>query len=224
MTKNLEHLIADIEREVNYTRSLIGKDSLDARVMDAIASVPREHFVPEGYKHQAYENGPLPIGYRQTISQPYIVALMTDLLTLQPEHQVLEVGTGSGYQTAILARLCSQVYTLERIPELSQQAVERLEHLQYNNIQARVANGYSGWPEHAPYDGIIVTAAASHIPGTLVEQLKPGGKMVIPIGLPHLHQILMLLSKDKNQNIKTRDILDVAFVPLIDDDSLKSNN
>ncbi|MCW9013897.1 MAG: protein-L-isoaspartate(D-aspartate) O-methyltransferase [Gammaproteobacteria bacterium] len=219
MKKSLTSLIADIEAEVKYTRSLTGKDKLDTRVMNAMANTPREQFVPDDLRYQAFNNGPLPIGYRQTISQPYIVALMTDLLDIKPEHRILEIGTGSGYQTAILAQLCTQVYTVECIPQLCEAAVNRFKQMRFNNIKTLNANGYLGWPEYAPYDGIIVTAAAPHIPEALIEQLKPGGKMVIPVGLPSMHQELMLLNKDTQANIDTKSVLDVAFVPLVDQDN-----
>lgn len=214
--KTLQHMLDDIEDEVRYTRSLIGKDALDPRVMAAMGRVPRERFVPANMKAVAFENGPLPIGHGQTISQPYIVALMTDLLALEPEHTVLEIGTGSGYQTAILSQLCSKVYSIEVVAALSSAAVERFKQLGYTNIETRTGNGYAGWPEHAPYDAIIVTAAASHIPPALVEQLAPGGRMAIPVGRPFGHQELVLISKDETGKVDSRDILGVAFVPLIE--------
>ncbi|MCW9024017.1 MAG: protein-L-isoaspartate(D-aspartate) O-methyltransferase [Gammaproteobacteria bacterium] len=211
-----QHMLEVIESEVEYTRSMIGRDSLSPQVMKAMSNVPRDKFVPDDLKIVAFDNGPLPIGHGQTISQPYIVALMTDLLDLKPEHIVLEVGTGSGYQTAILSQLCQQVYSLEVIAPLSEAAALRLKELGYHNIEVRVGNGYQGWPEHAPYDAIIVTAAAAYIPEALKEQLKPGGKMVIPVGLPHMYQELMLLEKDLQGDIKITTILGVAFVPLVD--------
>lgn len=217
MDKNLNRMLADIESEVKYTRSYIGKNKLDDRVMDAMAKVPRDAFVPKHVKHLAFDNGPLPIGHGQTISQPYIVALMTDLLALKPEHSVLEIGTGSGYQTAVLSILCKQVYSVERVPELYSTAREHFKTLVYNNIECCVGNGYEGWPEHAPYDGIIVTASASHIPEPLIEQLKPGGNLVIPVGLPPMHQELLVVKKDLQGVITVDSILGVAFVPLIND-------
>lgn len=207
-------MIADIESEVRYTRSLIGKNALDARVMMAMATVPRDEFVSNDLKQEAFNNGPLPIGHGQTISQPYIVALMTDLLLLEKDHTVLEIGTGSGYQSAVLSLLCKKVYTMELIAELSDTAIKRFEKLGYNNIEARAGNGYNGWPEHAPYDGIIVTAAATHIPQALIDQLKSGGRLVIPVGLPYSYQELMLVKKDMGGEIHVNDILGVAFVPL----------
>jgi protein-L-isoaspartate(D-aspartate) O-methyltransferase len=182
--------------------------------MTAMANVPRNEFVPNSYLDAAFNNGPLPIGHGQTISQPYIVALMTDMLELEDDDTILEIGTGSGYQTAILAELCKQVYTIEYIPALADMAKARLQRLGYDNIEAISGNGYDGWPEHAPYDGIIVTAAASHIPKPLIEQLKPGGRLVIPVGRPHLYQELTLVEKDEAGEITLKEILGVAFVPL----------
>jgi protein-L-isoaspartate(D-aspartate) O-methyltransferase len=214
MKTAIKRMLADIEREVAYTSSLIGKHELDPRVMAAMGKVSREDFVPPDLQYLAYENGPLPIGHGQTISQPYIVALMTDLLQPQPEHVVLEVGTGSGYQAAILSLLVKKVFTMERVAALGEASRERLQSLGYSNIEYCSGNGYAGWPAHAPYDGIIVTAAASHIPPALVEQLKPGGRLVIPVGLPYMPQELLLVEKDEAGETHTRDILGVAFVPL----------
>jgi len=207
-------MMDDIEREVQYTRKMIGRNTLDPRVMDAMLNTPRQEFVPKSYLDAAFDNGPLPIGHGQTISQPYIVALMTDLLELEADDVVLEIGTGSGYQTAVLAQLCKQVYTIEYVPALADAAKARLQRLGYDNIESMTGNGYDGWPEHAPYDGIIVTAAASHIPRPLIDQLKPGGRLVIPIGRPHLYQELTLVDKDEHGDIDVREILGVAFVPL----------
>jgi protein-L-isoaspartate(D-aspartate) O-methyltransferase len=208
-------MINDIKSEVAITRRMIGRDRLDSRVMDAMRKVPREQFVPLELRYAAFDNGPLPIGYQQTISQPYIVALMTDLLQLKEDHVVLEIGTGSGYQTAILSQLCQQVYTIEVISALSTEAQRRFEKLGYENIEAKSGNGYHGWPEHAPYDGIIVTAAADHVPEAFIEQLKPGGRLVIPVGSPYRYQELILIEKDNNGDTHTTSILGVAFVPLI---------
>jgi protein-L-isoaspartate(D-aspartate) O-methyltransferase len=209
-----QRMLDDIEAEVRYTRKMIGKNALADRVMQAMADVPRDEFVPKSYLAAAFDNGPLPIGHGQTISQPYIVALMTDMLELDANDIVLEIGTGSGYQTAILSQLCKQVYTVEYIAALADMAKARFERLGYTNIESITGNGYDGWPEHAPYDGIIVTAAASHIPKPLIEQLKPGGRMVIPIGRPHLYQELTLVTKDKDGELNIKDVLGVAFVPL----------
>lgn len=219
MKPGIKRMIADIESEVAFTRHFIGKSALAPEVMTAMRNTPREEFVPADLQPFAYDNGALPIGMGQTISQPYIVALMTDLLQPQQEDKVLEIGTGSGYQTAILAQLVRMVYTIEVIKELGEAAVERLQRLHYTNIKTRIGNGYHGWPEFAPYDGIIVTAAASHIPQSLIEQLRPGGRMVIPIGLPYMHQELMLIEKDIENNTHVKDILGVAFVPLQEEDA-----
>jgi protein-L-isoaspartate(D-aspartate) O-methyltransferase len=208
-------MINDIKSEVAITRRMIGRDRLDSRVMDAMRKVPREQFVPPELRYAAFDNGPLPIGFEQTISQPYIVALMTDLLQPKEDHVVLEIGTGSGYQTAILSQLCQQVYTVEVIATLSTEAKRRFDKLGYDNIEAKTDNGYKGWPDHAPYDGIIVTAAADHVPEAFIEQLKPGGRLVIPVGLPYRYQELILIEKDNNGDTHTTSILGVAFVPLI---------
>lgn len=216
MKNNLQDMIDDIDAEVRYTRSLIGKDSLDERVMEAMREVPRDVFVPPNMRSAAFENGPLPIGYGQTISQPYIVALMTDMLAPEPGHRILEIGTGSGYQTAILSQLCSKVYSVEVVEELSVTAADLFKRLGYHNIETRVGNGYHGWPEHAPYDSIVVTAAATYIPEALVEQLKPGGRMAIPVGLPYRHQELMLVRKDEQGETATESVLGVAFVPMVE--------
>ena len=212
--RQIKRMLDDIEREVMYTRKMIGRNALDPKVMAAMEQVPRNEFVPNSYGDAAFDNGPLPIGHGQTISQPYIVALMTDLLELEADDIVLEIGTGSGYQTAILSQLCKQVYTIEYVPALADMAKARLERLGYDNIEATSGNGYDGWPQHAPYDGIIVTAAASHIPKPLIEQLKPGGRLVIPVGRPHLYQELTVVEKDENGEIDIHEVLGVAFVPL----------
>lgn len=217
MENKHKRLLEEIKREAKYTASYTGRNFFDKRVMEAMAEVIRENFVSSQYLSFAYENGPLPIGYGQTISQPYIVALMTDLLELTKESIVLEVGTGSGYQAAILSKLVKKVYTVERVNELAESAKERLKDLGYDNIEMRCRDGYVGWQEKAPFDGIIVTAAIDHIPPALVEQLKPGGRMVIPIGMPYMHQELMLVIKDEEGQIHTESLLGVAFVPLITD-------
>lgn len=219
MKPGIKRMLADIESEVAFTRHYIGKDKLAPRVMAAMRKTPRDEFVPAELQAYAFDNGALPIGHGQTISQPYIVALMTDLLQPQQAHKVLEIGTGSGYQTAILAQLVNMVYTIEVIKELAEAAAERLQRLHYTNIKTRIGNGYLGWPEYAPYDSIIVTAAASHIPEALLEQLKPGGRLVIPIGLPYMRQELMLVEKDNENNTHVKDILGVAFVPLQEEDA-----
>jgi len=207
-------MLDDIESEARYTRKMIGKDAFAKKVMTAMEKVPRNEFVPNAYLDAAFNNGPLPIGHGQTISQPYIVALMTDMLELEDDDTILEIGTGSGYQTAVLSQLCKQVYTIEYIPALADMARARLQRLGYDNIESISGNGYEGWPEHAPYDGIIVTAAASHIPKPLIEQLKPGGRLVIPVGRPHLYQELTLVEKNEAGEINIKEVLGVAFVPL----------
>ena len=212
-----ERMLRQIEAEARYTRDAIGKDALDPRVLEALRRVPRHELVPYGSARLAYENRPLSIGCGQTISQPYIVALMTDLLALRPEDKVLEVGTGSGYQTAVLCELARQVYTIEIIPELHEHASRALKRLGYSNVETRLGDGYAGWPEHAPYGAIIVTAAAPEVPPPLIEQLAPGGRLVIPVGGPFFSQELMLLSKDAAGEVHTRHVLPVAFVPLTGD-------
>ncbi|MDP1605606.1 MAG: protein-L-isoaspartate(D-aspartate) O-methyltransferase [Rhodocyclaceae bacterium] len=207
-------MLRDIREEVAYTRHEIGKDALDARVMAAVARVPRELFIPAPSRLYAFANGPAPIGHGQTISQPYIVALMTDLLEARPDSVILEIGTGSGYQAAVLAELVRQVYSVEIIAALAEQARESLAQLGYDNVVIRNADGYHGWAEHAPFDGIIVTAAAPHIPPPLIAQLKPGGRLVIPVGLPGCIQQLKVVEKRADGTIQSRDVLMVAFVPL----------
>ncbi len=209
-----KQMLREIEMEVKYTRSMIGRSAFDSRVMQAMKTVPRHEFVPLGAQHQAYYNGPLPIGHGQTISQPYIVALMTDLLEPTANDRVLEVGTGSGYQSAVLSQVVKQVYTLEIIEVLSKQAAATLQRLGYTNVECRVGDGYDGWQEQAPFDGIIVTAASPNIPQPLVDQLKSGGQLVIPIGMPYSHQELMVAEKQESGEISVRDVLGVAFVPL----------
>ncbi len=223
MSKDIENMLDTIRTEAKYTASYTGREAFDKRVMQAIQAVDRAAFVPSHYKKQAYDNSPLVIGHGQTISQPYIVALMTDLLDLTPKSIVLEIGTGSGYQTAILARLAQQIFTIERIPELADSSKQRLKELGYQNVEVRCDDGYYGWKEKAPFDAIIVTAAATHMPQNLLDQLKSEGRMIIPIGLPYMHQELMLVTKDKTGKIKIESVLDVAFVPLIVEDRTVSN-
>ena len=206
-------LVAQISQDVMDTRGYIGKSTLDERVMRTMGMVGRHRFVPAQLQSQAYENRPLPIGYGQTISQPYIVALMTDLLELEAGDVVLEIGTGSGYQAAILSRLVSQVYSIEIIPELAISASERLQRLGFENVEVQNTDGYYGWKEHAPFDAIIVTAASSHIPPPLVSQLKPGGVLMIPVGPAFQVQHLSLVRKSPEGELTTRQILPVRFVP-----------
>jgi len=194
-----EHLVAEI-----------GKAALDDRVLSAMAKVPRHEFVPIEVQPYAYLNRPLPIGFDKTISQPLMVAVMTDLLEVKPDDLVLEIGTGLGYQAAMLAELGGEVYTVEIIDELAQRAVQRLKREGYTNIEVRVGNGYFGWPEHAPFEKVIVTAAPDLIPPPLINQLKAGGRMVIPVGLPDA-QRLVVVDKDVNGRVRTREIMQVLF-------------
>jgi protein-L-isoaspartate(D-aspartate) O-methyltransferase len=208
-------MIAAIEAEVRATAELLGKDRLDRRVMAALAALPREEFVPAALADMAHENIPLAIGQGQTISQPYIVAVMTDMLEPRPEDTILEIGTGSGYQAALLCELVRQVYSVEFLPELAAEASQRLARLGYRNIALRQGDGALGWPEHAPYDGIIVTAAAPLVPPALLDQLKPGRRMVIPVGERGVTQELLLIEKDAAGTISQKSALPVAFVPLV---------
>jgi protein-L-isoaspartate(D-aspartate) O-methyltransferase len=207
-------LVREITEEVEDTAEFLNRRALDSRVMEVIGRVPRHEFVEEDQRAAAYENRPLPIGHGQTISQPYIVAIMTDLLEPRPGYRVLEVGTGSGYQAAVLAELCDEVYTIEIIEPLATAAAARLERLDFDNVEVRAADGYYGWREHAPFDAIIVTAVATHVPPSLIAQLKPGGRMVLPIGTRFTVQQLVLVRKGDDGRVTTRQILPVAFVPL----------
>lgn len=216
MSHSIESLIAEIEAEYRVVAERIGKAEPDPRVLDALRTVPRAEFVPADRRADAYANRPLPIGFGQTISQPFIVAVMTDMLALTPDSHVLEIGTGCGYQTAFLARLAGQVHTVEIVAELSAAAQERLTKLGISNVQFRVGDGRQGWPEGGPYDAIIVTAAATgDIPPALLEQLKPGGRMVVPTGASMLAQELMLVTKAEGGRIEKRSLFPVAFVPLV---------
>lgn len=207
-------MIKDIAELTTETFAETGRPAIDPRVLAAMDRVPRHQFVPPGEERNAYENRPLPIGYGQTISQPYIVAMMTDLMMIKPTDVVLEVGTGSGYQAAILSTLAREVYTIEIIEPLGKAAQERLRRLAYKKVETTVGDGYYGWEAHAPYDAIIVTAAASHVPPPLVRQLKPGGRIVIPVGAQFLTQYLLLITKANDGTVSTRQILPVSFVPL----------
>jgi protein-L-isoaspartate(D-aspartate) O-methyltransferase len=213
--KDIQHMLEDIRIEVRMTTSYTGYAQFSDAVMAAMAAVPRHEFVPASMQLFAYANGPLAIGHGQTISQPYIVALMTQMLEVDKNAKVLEVGTGSGYQSAVLAQLVQQVFSMEVVKTLGLEATERLARLGYSNIDISIGDGYRGWPEHAPYDGIIVTAAAPYIPEPLIEQLKPGARLVIPVGTPFSGQELMLVEKGANGKVKERSVLPVAFVPLI---------
>ena len=207
-------LLSEIQRDAEATADSTKRPKFSARVIAAMNAVPRHRFVPQGAIENAYENRPLPIGHGQTISQPYIVALMTELLAPEGQHVVLEVGTGSGYQAAVLAKLVASVKTIEIVPPLASSAGARLRRLGFENVEVKLGDGYHGWPEHGPYDGIIVTAAASSIPPPLIKQLKPGGRMVIPVGPPFFTQDLILLTKDAKGKVSTESVLPVAFVPL----------
>ena len=217
MNDKISNMLDTIRMEARMTASYTGRAAFDESVMQAMQDVDRGDFVPAIYRSQAYDNGPLPIGNGQTISQPYIVALMTDLLDVNADSIVLEVGTGSGYQAAILGKLVRQVYSVERISELAASSEKRLKQMGYENIHVRCANGYSGWQDKAPFDAIIVTAAASHIPQGLIDQLKPGGRMVIPVGLPYTNQTLMLVTRNEQGSTNIESVLGVVFVPLVDD-------
>ncbi|MBL8706316.1 MAG: protein-L-isoaspartate(D-aspartate) O-methyltransferase [Rhodospirillales bacterium] len=208
-------MVEAVASEVLWTNRYLGKSALDHRVLQALGTVPRHEFVPAGMRDQAYENRPLPIGHHQTISQPYIVAIMTDLLHPQPADRVLEIGTGCGYQAAVLATLVAKVYSIETVADLSAEAGERLRRLGYDNVELRQGDGYLGWPEHAPYDGIIVTAAAPELPEALVRQLRPGGRMAIPLGPRGGEQALYLVRKDEDGTVDRRMVLPVAFVPMV---------
>ncbi|NOQ81275.1 MAG: protein-L-isoaspartate(D-aspartate) O-methyltransferase [Methylophaga sp.] len=207
-------LVADIKSDVEKSSDFLEKDQLDNRVLEAISKVPRHEFVPLKQRRWAYKNRPLPIGYGQTISQPTIVAIMTDLLQLKKTDRVLEIGTGSAYQAAILAELVDRVYSIEIVEELAERAANDLQRTGYGDVNTRQGDGYYGWQEAAPFDAIIVTAAASHIPPPLIKQLKPGGRMIIPVGGQFMVQHLVLVRKDTDDRLTTRQILPVKFVPL----------
>ena len=212
-----ERLVREIRRDVSATSSYLGRAALDPKVLAAIGRVPRHRFVPEDQAAQAYENRPLAIGHGQTISQPYIVAIMTDLLDLKPGDRVLEVGTGSGYQAAILGELVESVFSLEIIKALAERSSGVLSDLGYDNVRTRHGDGYYGWPEEAPFDAIIVTAAAGHVPPPLIEQLAAPGRMMIPVGSRFMVQQLVLVRKKKSGEVSLEQILPVRFVPLTGD-------
>jgi protein-L-isoaspartate(D-aspartate) O-methyltransferase len=201
-------------RRTMVEQQLASRDISDRRVLETMAQVPRHLFVPDTLQAAAYEDRPQLIGEGQTISQPYIVALMTQLVRPKPGDRVLEVGTGSGYQAAVLSSLCREVYTIEIVEPLAAEAAARLSRLGYDNIRTRTGNGYLGWPEAAPFDGILVTAGATEIPPALIEQLKPGGRMIIPVGEILALQVLKIVEKDSSGGIQVRDHIPVRFVPL----------
>jgi protein-L-isoaspartate(D-aspartate) O-methyltransferase len=209
-----QRMVREIERTQLAVGGETGQGTLDPRVLAVMSKVERHRFVRAELASAAYDNRPLPIGHGQTISQPYIVALMTHLMRTHRGDRVLELGTGSGYQAAVLAELVKEVYTMEIIEPLGAQAAERLAQLGYRNVEVKIADGYYGWPEHAPFDSIIVTAAGSHVPPALVKQLKPGGRMVMPVGTSFLTQYLMLIEKQADGSVTTRQVLPVTFVPL----------
>jgi protein-L-isoaspartate(D-aspartate) O-methyltransferase len=206
------------ERQAMVENGVIGWGITDQAVIQVMGQVPRHAFVPEDLLHLAYQNHPLPIGYGQTISQPYIVGLMTEALDLEPGGKVLEIGTGSGYQAAILAELVDRVYTIEIIAPLAEQAAEVHRQLGYENISGRTADGYYGWPEEAPFDAIIVTAAPDHIPQPLVQQLKIGGRLVIPVGPIGGVQTLWLITREAEETVRTENLGEVRFVPFVRED------
>jgi protein-L-isoaspartate(D-aspartate) O-methyltransferase len=210
-----QHMLVEISTGIFPLRNSLGKTALDERVMTAMGKVPRHEFVPIELQQYAYANIPLPIGFDKTISQPFIVALMTDLLDIGADDAVLEIGTGLGYQSAILAQLARKVYSIEIIEELGQQALQRLRREGCTNVELKIANGYHGWSEHAPFDKVIVTAAPDLIPPPLIHQLRAGGKMVIPAGLADAQQ-LMLVEKNGNGRVTTKEILPVRFSELED--------
>jgi protein-L-isoaspartate(D-aspartate) O-methyltransferase len=206
-------MIADIEATAAAVGPVGGRRGVSDATLRVLAEVPRHLFVPDAFRSEAYDNRPLPIGYGQTISQPYIVAVMTELLACEPSHKVLEVGTGSGYQAAVLSRIAAQVFSIEIIEPLAQAAAARLQRLDYA-VRVRSGDGHYGWPEAAPFDRIIITAAASHIPPPLIQQLTPGGRMLIPVGGPFAVQELMMVEKRPDGSLVTRHLLPVKFVPL----------
>ena len=203
-------MIAAIRAMADDVAAQIGKTALDERVLMAMAKAPRHEFVPIEVQQYAYLNRPIPIGFDKTISQPMMVAVMTDLLELKPDDMVLEIGTGLGYQAAVLAELAGKVYSVEIIDELAQRAIRRLKQQGYTNVEVRIGNGYAGWPDHAPFDKAMVTAAPDLIPPPLINQLKAGGRMVIPVGLPVAQQ-LVLVEKDLNGKVTTKEIMPVLF-------------
>jgi protein-L-isoaspartate(D-aspartate) O-methyltransferase len=210
-----DRMVAEVEAMYADTRGETGLARMSPAVRKAMGKVERHRLVPPGEATRAYRNHPLPIGSGQTISQPYIVALSTDLLSPKPQDVVLEVGTGSGYQAAVLAEIVSKVYSIEIIESLGKTAARRLEELGYGNIEVRIGDGYAGWPDKAPFDGIVVTAAAPRVPQALVEQLKPGGRMVIPVGGTGDVQHLKLLTKRADGGVDEKRVLPVRFVPLV---------
>ena len=207
-------LWADVDFQITRLRSELGWDRLSEPVRNALRSVPRHAFVPENQRRNAYINRPLPIGYGQTISQPLIVATMTEMLNVEPGDKVFELGTGSGYQAAVLDALGTEVFSVEIVKPLGERARQTLDEQGHQSVQTRIGDGYFGWDTEAPFDAIIVTAANEHIPPPLIRQLKPGGRMLIPVGSRYLTQKLVMVNKDENGRVTTRELMAVTFVPL----------
>jgi protein-L-isoaspartate(D-aspartate) O-methyltransferase len=205
----------EAERRNMVDQQILNRGIRNPKVLDAMRNVPRHRFVPEDYRHMAYSDRPLPIGHEQTISQPYIVALMTDYLNLKEGEKVLEIGTGSGYQAAVLAEIVDHVYSVEIVSALAQRARQTLSDLEYDNVHIRTGDGYKGWPENAPYDAIIVTASPTDVPPPLKDQLAEGGRMVIPVGGPVFQKLVLLRKIDGK--VRQTDVTSVRFVPMVDE-------
>ncbi|MGW8273252.1 MAG: protein-L-isoaspartate(D-aspartate) O-methyltransferase [Thermodesulfovibrionales bacterium] len=214
LVRRREAMIAEIQADAHLAHDALGRPSIDVRVEQALRDVPRHEFVPESLRGIAYLKQPLPSGYGQTISQPYIVALMTDLLMVDDGDTVLEIGTGSGYQAAVLSKIAKKVYSVEIIKELAESARDRLRKLGYGNVEVVTGDGYYGLEKHAPFDAIMVTAAAGHVPTPLIRQLKAGGRIVIPIGGAYQLQMLTIVRKEPSGILRTRQVLPVSFVPM----------
>ncbi|MDK9703096.1 MAG: protein-L-isoaspartate(D-aspartate) O-methyltransferase [Sulfuritalea sp.] len=214
MSRERQAMVAEIVAMARDFGAGTGRDTVDPRILGVLGRVPRHEFVPLSFRLSAYENRPQPIGHGQTISQPYIVAAMTDLLRVDAGDTVLEIGTGSGYQAAVLAGLGARVFSIEIVEPLAKEAAERLRRLGYATVATKIGDGYDGWPERGPFDAIVVTAAASHVPPPLVRQLKPGGRMVIPVGAAFQTQQLLLVEKRDDGGVTTRQVMPVIFVPL----------
>ena len=211
-------MIETVKTAANYCSVYTGVDSVKDHLLGAMQVINREDFVPDAYKKRDYDNGSIPIGFGQTIPQPFIVELMMNLLDPAPDNIALEVGTGSGFQAAILSCLVKKVYSIEKIPVLAKASKNKLRKMGLNNIEIQCGDGYYGWQEKSPFDSIIVTAAAPHIPESLIQQLKPGGRMVLPVGAPYSEQMLVLVTKDRQGAVTTESILPVAFMPLVPGD------
>jgi protein-L-isoaspartate(D-aspartate) O-methyltransferase len=211
---DLEGMLQDIRAEADYVCRMTGRGQLNDQTLSAMRRVPRQHFVSQSFRSHAYENSPLPLGGGQTIPQPFIVALMTDLVAPKSTDRVLEVGTGSGYQTAILAQLAAELYTIEILPELAQASQHQLDEEGYRNIHYLIGDGYYGWPEVSPFDVIMVTAAVETVPVPLIEQLAPGGRMILPVGKRRFSQDLILMQKKPDGQLQSTRLLPVTFVPL----------